>query len=84
MVCTHGNVDVACARFGFPIYEQLRQTQGGKWMSGRVDEWESNGNTHPPIHPSTHPPIYPSTRPPLPPSASGDAATLVATSSPLP
>jgi len=25
MVCTHGNVDVACARFGFPIYQQLRQ-----------------------------------------------------------
>jgi hypothetical protein len=25
MVCTHGNVDVACARFGFPIYEQLRK-----------------------------------------------------------
>jgi hypothetical protein len=25
LVCTHGNVDVACARFGFPIYEKLRQ-----------------------------------------------------------
>ncbi|MEM8721255.1 MAG: sucrase ferredoxin [Cyanobacteria bacterium P01_G01_bin.39] len=23
MVCTHGNVDVACGRFGFPIYKQL-------------------------------------------------------------
>ncbi len=26
MICTHGNVDVACARFGNPIYKQLRQT----------------------------------------------------------
>jgi hypothetical protein len=25
MVCTHGNVDIACARFGQPIYQQLRQ-----------------------------------------------------------
>jgi len=25
LVCTHGNIDVACARFGYPIYEQLRQ-----------------------------------------------------------
>ena len=24
MVCTHGNFDVACARFGYPIYRQLR------------------------------------------------------------
>jgi hypothetical protein len=24
LVCTHGNVDVACARFGYPIYEILR------------------------------------------------------------
>jgi hypothetical protein len=23
-VCTHGNVDLACSRFGFPIYQQLR------------------------------------------------------------
>jgi hypothetical protein len=25
LVCTHGNVDAACARFGFPIYNQLRK-----------------------------------------------------------
>ncbi|PIG94611.1 sucrase ferredoxin [Gloeocapsopsis sp. IPPAS B-1203] len=25
LVCTHGNVDAACARFGYPIYRQLRQ-----------------------------------------------------------
>ncbi|MDY7014469.1 MAG: sucrase ferredoxin [Cyanobacteriota bacterium] len=25
LVCTHGNVDLACARFGNPIYQQLRQ-----------------------------------------------------------
>lgn len=25
-VCVHGNVDVACSRFGYPIYEQIRKT----------------------------------------------------------
>jgi len=25
MVCTHGNIDVACARFGTPIYQKLRK-----------------------------------------------------------
>lgn len=25
MVCTHGNIDVACAKFGYPIYQKLRQ-----------------------------------------------------------
>jgi hypothetical protein len=25
-VCVHGNVDVACSRFGYPIYEQVRKT----------------------------------------------------------
>jgi hypothetical protein len=25
LVCTHGNIDVACARFGYPIYQTLRQ-----------------------------------------------------------
>ncbi len=25
LVCTHGNVDAACARFGFPIYDKLRK-----------------------------------------------------------
>lgn len=24
LVCTHGNVDIACSRFGYPIYRQLR------------------------------------------------------------
>ncbi len=24
LICTHGNVDAACARFGFPIYDRLR------------------------------------------------------------
>lgn len=24
LVCTHGNVDVACSRFGYPIYQTLR------------------------------------------------------------
>jgi hypothetical protein len=26
LICTHGNIDAACARFGFPIYDQLRKT----------------------------------------------------------
>jgi hypothetical protein len=26
LVCTHGNYDVACSRFGYPIYKTLRQT----------------------------------------------------------
>jgi hypothetical protein len=26
LVCTHGNYDVACSRFGYPIYQTLRQT----------------------------------------------------------
>lgn len=25
MVCTHGNIDLACSRFGFPIYQQLKK-----------------------------------------------------------
>lgn len=25
MICTHGNVDVACSRFGYPIYRKLRR-----------------------------------------------------------
>lgn len=26
LVCTHGNYDVACSRFGYPIYQQLRKS----------------------------------------------------------
>lgn len=26
LVCTHGSVDAACAKFGFPLYRHLRQT----------------------------------------------------------
>ncbi|MBF2058127.1 MAG: sucrase ferredoxin [Cyanobacterium sp. T60_A2020_053] len=25
LVCTHGNVDIACSRFGYPVYEKLRK-----------------------------------------------------------
>ena len=35
LVCTHGNVDVACARFGNPIYEQLRR----EYASPRLRVW---------------------------------------------
>jgi len=31
-VCTHGNVDVACARFGYPIYKQLREKYAGETL----------------------------------------------------
>jgi hypothetical protein len=30
MVCTHGNVDVACSRFGYPIYKQLLDEYAGE------------------------------------------------------
>jgi len=29
LVCTHGNVDAACSRFGYPIYKTLRQNYAG-------------------------------------------------------
>jgi len=38
MVCTHGNVDVACARFGSPIYEQLRKNYAAS-SNGRLRVW---------------------------------------------
>jgi hypothetical protein len=38
MVCTHGNVDVACARFGFPIYEQLRKNHAAN-SNGMLRVW---------------------------------------------
>ncbi|BAQ65416.1 sucrase ferredoxin [Geminocystis sp. NIES-3709] len=30
MVCTHGNIDLACSKFGYPIYKQLRQQYASK------------------------------------------------------
>ncbi|QUS60320.1 sucrase ferredoxin [Synechocystis sp. PCC 7339] len=30
MVCTHGNIDIACSRFGYSIYKQLRQKYASK------------------------------------------------------
>lgn len=38
MVCTHGNVDVACARFGYPIYQTLRQEYAAK-SNGQLRVW---------------------------------------------
>ncbi|NDJ17919.1 sucrase ferredoxin [Myxacorys almedinensis] len=38
MVCTHGTVDVACARFGFPIYERLRNDHAAN-SGGRLRVW---------------------------------------------
>jgi hypothetical protein len=56
LVCTHGNYDVACSRFGYPIYKKLRTEYANVWRGAK-------DITHPPIHPSTHPPIHPSTHP---------------------
>ena len=38
MVCTHGSVDVACARFGQPIYAQLRKDYAAK-SDGQLRVW---------------------------------------------
>lgn len=42
MVCTHGAIDAACAKFGFPIYRQLRQLADqseGKLRAWRVSHF---------------------------------------------
>lgn len=39
LVCTHTQIDLACGRFGTPIYRQLRQTYGQPGQSLRV--WQS-------------------------------------------
>lgn len=38
MVCTDGNVDVACARFGYPIYHKLR-SEFATASSGQLRVW---------------------------------------------
>ncbi|NDJ18422.1 sucrase ferredoxin [Myxacorys almedinensis A] len=38
MICTHGNVDVACARFGYPIYQTLRQDYAAV-SNGQLRVW---------------------------------------------
>ncbi|MEO0948168.1 MAG: sucrase ferredoxin [Cyanobacteria bacterium J06641_5] len=38
LVCTHGNIDVACARFGFPIYKQLRSKYADR-SEGQLRVW---------------------------------------------
>lgn len=38
MVCTHGNIDVACARFGQPIYAKLRKTYAAQF-NGQLRVW---------------------------------------------
>lgn len=42
MVCTHGNVDAACAKFGFPLYRDLRRLadeSGGRLRAWRVSHF---------------------------------------------
>lgn len=38
MICTHGNIDVACARFGYPIYQKLRQEYAAQ-SNGQLRVW---------------------------------------------
>ena len=38
LVCTHGNVDAACARFGYPIYKTLRDKYA-KGSDGNLRVW---------------------------------------------
>ena len=35
LVCTHGTVDAACAKFGFPLYNLLRRQHTNKHRSRR-------------------------------------------------
>jgi hypothetical protein len=42
MVCTHGAVDAACAKFGFPLYRRLRRMaddSGGRFRVWRVSHF---------------------------------------------
>ena len=55
MVCTHGNIDVACARFGQPIYQQLRGTYANIKSPGVAEVTAVNGDSLP-TDPSIHPP----------------------------
>lgn len=58
MVCTHGNVDIACARFGQPIYKQLREVYASVGARNAVKEWEPGrvNTSPPPSPPSSHSP----------------------------
>jgi hypothetical protein len=46
LVCTHGNVDVACSRFGYPIYKKLRSehvnASGGKVRVWRCSHFQGH------------------------------------------
>lgn len=39
LVCTHGNIDAACARFGFPIYDKLRQFYTHQYAHESLRVW---------------------------------------------
>jgi hypothetical protein len=41
LVCTHANVDVACGRFGYPIYKKLR-SQYAASSNGNLRVWRSS------------------------------------------
>jgi hypothetical protein len=40
LICTHGSVDAACAKFGFPTYRQLRQV--AERSNGRLRAWRAS------------------------------------------
>jgi len=41
LVCTHGNVDVACSRFGYPIYKKLRDVYASE-PNSNLRVWRCN------------------------------------------
>lgn len=41
IVCTHGNYDIACSRFGYPIYKKLRQEYAPA-SNGQLRVWQSS------------------------------------------
>jgi hypothetical protein len=41
LVCTHGSHDVCCSRFGYPLYEDLRQEYGAA-SEGRLRVWRTS------------------------------------------
>ena len=66
LICTHGNIDAACARFGYPLYKKLRDEYAGNWVNKEgqgnadVQNWEHHGGSSP-LSPSTSLPHHLST-----------------------
>ncbi|MBB6097473.1 hypothetical protein HNR42_000890 [Deinobacterium chartae] len=41
LVCTHGSVDVCCAKFGYPLYREMRDTWVPR-LEGRLRVWRTS------------------------------------------